>query len=228
MSRRRRLAFGAAHERRDEHLKKAGVTRDEESWSIRSRLLLGCGVFDRRSTNSALIWAMRFGSFIAGVACASLLSCEAGTPAAAQVDASAPSPESVPSLTGAMVRRATIEAWKKSLAQRLEGVWILRDADYPGSRQVWDVGNGMVRIRDIGARWEQHERLVIQSPCSLVRTASMAGEDVVERRLSERLGGGIVGVARREDLRQKGEYCEHLDCEREDVHRFLTAASCII
>jgi len=55
-------------------------------------------------------------------------------------------------------------------ARRLEGIWVVSHADYPGSRQAWDIHGGLVSVHDASRGWDAEERLRVRSPCSLVRT----------------------------------------------------------
>ena len=58
------------------------------------------------------------------------------------------------------------------LAQRWQGVWIIRDADYPGSVQAWAVQGNSVDVYDPRSGQDRRERFTLVSPCRLVRTQS--------------------------------------------------------
>jgi hypothetical protein len=58
------------------------------------------------------------------------------------------------------------------LARRWQGAWIVRDADYPGSVQAWNVHGDSVTVYDPVARHSETQSFVLQSPCRLVRKRS--------------------------------------------------------
>jgi hypothetical protein len=54
---------------------------------------------------------------------------------------------------------------------RWQGVWIIRDADYPGAVQVWNVKGNEVSVYDAGRSSVEEEHFALVSPCRVSRTA---------------------------------------------------------
>jgi hypothetical protein len=105
------------------------------------------------------------------VCAAALLACGKGAPEASRLDAGA-EPYASAALTDAVILREARSVVIDELTGRLQGAWVTRDADYPGSRQAWEVHGGSVRVYDAGGKWEAEERFSVATPCSLVRTRS--------------------------------------------------------
>jgi hypothetical protein len=53
---------------------------------------------------------------------------------------------------------------------RWQGAWVLRDADYPGSIQAWNVQGDHVLVHDAWHASTEDERLAVVSPCRVART----------------------------------------------------------
>jgi hypothetical protein len=54
---------------------------------------------------------------------------------------------------------------------RWQGVWIIRDADYPGAVQVWNAKENEVSVYDAGRSSVEEEHFALVSPCRIARTA---------------------------------------------------------
>lgn len=66
------------------------------------------------------------------------------------------------------------------LARQWQGVWVIRDADYPGSAQAWAVQGSSVEVYDPGSGQSRREQFTLESPCRLVRRQSDgAGGEIV-------------------------------------------------
>jgi hypothetical protein len=61
------------------------------------------------------------------------------------------------------------------LNHRWQGAWVVRDTEYPGSVQAWNVHGSSIEVYDPAARRTQEQHFRIQSPCSVVRTQSLGG-----------------------------------------------------
>lgn len=59
------------------------------------------------------------------------------------------------------------------LADRWQGNWVVRDADYPGSVQAWSVRDGDVLVYDARRRDTRREQFEVVSPCRVARTLVM-------------------------------------------------------
>jgi hypothetical protein len=51
-------------------------------------------------------------------------------------------------------------------------VWVVRDADHPGSVQAWAVQGSSVEVYDPASGQSRQEQFTLQSPCQIVRSAS--------------------------------------------------------
>jgi hypothetical protein len=55
------------------------------------------------------------------------------------------------------------------LARRWQGVWVVRDADYPGSVQAWAVQGSSVEVYDPATGQSRRDQFMLESPCRIVR-----------------------------------------------------------
>jgi hypothetical protein len=67
----------------------------------------------------------------------------------------------------------------REMAQRWQGAWVVRGADYAGSVQAWNVHGDSVTVYDAASHQTTEQRLTFQSPCRLVRGQSAGGGDSV-------------------------------------------------
>jgi hypothetical protein len=56
---------------------------------------------------------------------------------------------------------------------RWQGAWVLRDADYPGSVQAWNVHGDGVTVYDGATKTTEEEALFAVSPCRVARTRAL-------------------------------------------------------
>lgn len=69
------------------------------------------------------------------------------------------------------------------LARQWQGAWVVRDAEYPGSVEAWNVHGSTVERYDPLARQGEPQRFALESPCRLVRTQAVGrgGQAIVSR-----------------------------------------------
>jgi hypothetical protein len=97
--------------------------------------------------------------------------CRNASPSTAVPDA-APSSPPDDVATG----RADVDAEALALARRWQGVWVLRDADYVGSVQAWNVHGDAVTVYDASRKRTREDRFAVPSPCRVSR-ARVIGDD---------------------------------------------------
>ena len=62
------------------------------------------------------------------------------------------------------------------LSQKWQGSWVVRDADYAGSVQAWNLQGDELTVYDATRKSQWQEHFSLSSPCSVVRTRSLGGE----------------------------------------------------
>jgi hypothetical protein len=62
------------------------------------------------------------------------------------------------------------------LSHRWQGVWIVRDADYPGSVQAWNVTGDHVSVYDAKQHHVDDEKFALVSPCRVSRSLVVDGK----------------------------------------------------
>jgi hypothetical protein len=62
------------------------------------------------------------------------------------------------------------------LTRRWQGVWVVRDADYPGSVEAWNVKGDHVSVYDAKRGRVDDEKFALVSPCRVARTRVVDGK----------------------------------------------------
>jgi hypothetical protein len=83
---------------------------------------------------------------------------------------------------------AVFEAESRVFARRWQGSWVLRDADYPGSVQAWDVEGDAVTVYDGRSRRQRRDSFALTSPCRLTHSRSLGTDEYLDGSPS----GGIL------------------------------------
>jgi hypothetical protein len=62
------------------------------------------------------------------------------------------------------------------LTRRWQGIWVVRDADYPGSVEAWNVKGDHVSVYDAKRGRVEDETFALVSPCRVARTRVVDGK----------------------------------------------------
>jgi hypothetical protein len=65
------------------------------------------------------------------------------------------------------------------LERSCQGAWVVRDADYTGSVQAWEVRGRTVTVYDPATRSKVVQTFALESPCRLVRTQHAGGGETI-------------------------------------------------
>jgi len=107
------------------------------------------------------------------------LACRSPSAGAPSPDAGAPVPP-IPSGRRDPIQDAREESLE--LARRWQGAWVVRDAEYPGSIQAWNVRATMVTVYDATDHRTEEEGFTVPSPCRISRTRRIGVDPELDAR----------------------------------------------
>jgi hypothetical protein len=83
------------------------------------------------------------------------------------------------------------------LTRRWQGAWLVRDAEYPGSVEAWNVHGDSVTVYQPHTGRSREEQFALQSPCAIVRTQPRSQSTVVTTNTFVFAPGGLRIAASR-------------------------------